>query len=158
VGQNISKLEKEKKVDAKRIADLEYALSAQVELHKSEVVRLEKKLDEVNENFEVEKAKREISEAERNRVQKNIEELHQSKEECFSVAMQCCNKLKSTFAKVGTFSTEQNFIRGYPEGVVKWIEGEVEAFDEVLIGSGHFCACVVPEGLRHCLKNLAAGM
>jgi hypothetical protein len=64
----ISNLEKEKEVDAKRIADLEYALSAQVELHKSEVLRLEKKLDEVSENFEVEKEKREIVETERNRV------------------------------------------------------------------------------------------
>jgi chromosome segregation ATPase len=79
---------------------LEYVLFAQVELHKPEVLRLEKKLDEVNENFEVEKAKREISEIERNRVQKNIEELRQSKEECFSVCMQCCNNLKSTFAEV----------------------------------------------------------
>jgi hypothetical protein len=33
--QNISKLEKEKEVGAKCIADLEYALSVQVELHKS---------------------------------------------------------------------------------------------------------------------------
>jgi hypothetical protein len=55
VDQKISKHEKEKEVDAKRIADLEYALSTQVELHKSEVLRLEQKLDEVNENFEVEK-------------------------------------------------------------------------------------------------------
>jgi hypothetical protein len=53
--QKISRLEKEKEVDAKRKADLEYALSAQVELHKSELLRPEKKLDEVNENFEVEK-------------------------------------------------------------------------------------------------------
>jgi hypothetical protein len=73
--QKILKLEKEKKADAKHIADLEYALSSQVELRKSEVVRLEKKLNEVNENFEVERAKHEISKAERNRVQKNIEEL-----------------------------------------------------------------------------------
>jgi hypothetical protein len=73
--QKILKLEKEKKADAKHIADLEYALSSQVELRKSEVVRLEKKLNEVNENFEVEKAKHEISKAEQNRVQKNIEEL-----------------------------------------------------------------------------------
>jgi hypothetical protein len=51
----------------------------QVELHKSEVLRLEKKLDEMSENFEVEKEKREISETERNRVQRNIEELRQSK-------------------------------------------------------------------------------
>jgi hypothetical protein len=59
-----------------------------VELHKSEVLRLEKKLDEVSENFECEKAKREIAEAEQNRVQKNVEGLRQSKEEGFSVAMQ----------------------------------------------------------------------
>ena len=54
--QKISKLEKEKEADAKRIANLEYALSAQVKLHKSEVLRLEKKLDEVKENYEVEKS------------------------------------------------------------------------------------------------------
>jgi succinylglutamate desuccinylase len=52
--QKISKLEKEKEVDARRITNLKYALSAQVELHKSEVTRLEKKLDEVTENFNVE--------------------------------------------------------------------------------------------------------
>jgi hypothetical protein len=66
---------------------LEYALSAQVELHKSEVLRLEKKLDEVNENFEFEKEKREISETKRIRVQKNIDELRQLKEECYTVCM-----------------------------------------------------------------------
>jgi hypothetical protein len=48
-------MEEEKKADAKRIADLESALPAQVELHKSEVLKLEEKLDEVSENFEVEK-------------------------------------------------------------------------------------------------------
>jgi hypothetical protein len=66
---------------------LEYALSAQVELHKCEVLRLEKKLDEVNENFEFEKEKREISETKRIRVQKNIDELRQLKEECYTVCM-----------------------------------------------------------------------
>jgi hypothetical protein len=53
--QKISKLEREKEADAKRIGDLEYALSAQVEFHKSEVLRLEKKFNEVNEDFEVKK-------------------------------------------------------------------------------------------------------
>jgi hypothetical protein len=56
----------------KHIADLEYALSAQVELHKSEVARLEKKLSEVTENVNVEQAKHEISDTERSRVQKNV--------------------------------------------------------------------------------------
>jgi succinylglutamate desuccinylase len=64
VDQKILKLEKEKEADARRIVDLEYALSAQVEPHKSEVARLEKKLDEVTKNFNVEQAKREISNTE----------------------------------------------------------------------------------------------
>jgi hypothetical protein len=106
-----------------------------VELHKYEMLRLEKKLDEVSENFECEKAKCEIAEPERNRVPRNVEELHQSKEGFF-VPMQFCNKLKSRFAKVGALSTDQNFTRGDPEGVIRWIEGEVEAFDEVLDGRG----------------------
>ncbi|KAL5654349.1 hypothetical protein ACJX0J_033668, partial [Zea mays] len=44
--QKILKFEKEKEAYAKRIADLGYALSIQVVLHRSEVVGLEKKLDE----------------------------------------------------------------------------------------------------------------
>jgi hypothetical protein len=66
--QKISKLEREKEVDAKRIADFEYALSTQVELHKSKVLRLEKKLDEVRERFEVEKEKQKISYTRRTKV------------------------------------------------------------------------------------------
>ena len=147
------KLEKEKEADAKHIADLEYALSAHVELHKSEMVKLEKKLDEVTENFNVEQAKREISDTERSRLQKNIEELRQAKEECYNVAMQCCNKLKSTFAKVGAFSTEQNFIRGDPNRVIRWIEGEAETFDEILSDRGDFCACIVARGAFSLLEK-----
>jgi hypothetical protein len=57
-------------------------------------------------------------------------------------AMQCFDELKNDFSKVGAFSTEQNFILGDPEGVIKWIEGEIETFDKVLIGKGDFCAYV----------------
>jgi hypothetical protein len=41
---------------------------------------------------------------------------------------------KKAFTSVGAFSTERNFIRGDNEGVIKWIEGEVEAFNKVLSG------------------------
>jgi hypothetical protein len=146
VDQKILKFEKEKEADAKRIADLEYALSIQVRLHRSEVAWLEKKLDEITKNFNVEQSKREISDTEWLRVQKNVEELRQVKEECYNVAMQCCNKLKSSFAKVGTFSTEQYFIWGDPEGVIKWIEGKAKAFDEILSDRGDFCACIDARG------------
>jgi hypothetical protein len=52
-----------------------------VGLHRSEEQGLEKKLDEVTENINVEQTKREISNMERLRVQKNVEELRQAKEE-----------------------------------------------------------------------------
>jgi hypothetical protein len=84
---------------------------------------------------------------------KNVEELRQAREECFSVAMQCSNKLKSTFAKVSAFSTDQNFICGDLEGVIKWIEGEVKAFDET--AEDIFAPVLVPEGPRQYLKKLA---
>jgi hypothetical protein len=45
VDQKILKIEKGKEADAKRIADLEYALSIRVGLHRSEVAALEKKID-----------------------------------------------------------------------------------------------------------------
>jgi hypothetical protein len=66
--QKIKEFEKKKETDAKRIADLEYALSIHVDLHRSEVQGLEKKLDEVTENFNVEQTKRETSDMERLRV------------------------------------------------------------------------------------------
>jgi hypothetical protein len=111
-----------------------------VGLHRSEVQGLEKKLDEMTENFNVEQTKHEISDTERLRVQKNVEEFRQAKEECYKVAMECCNKLKNSFAKVGAFSSDQNFIRGDPNGVIRWIGGEAEAFDEIFSDRGDFCA------------------
>jgi 2-oxoglutarate dehydrogenase complex dehydrogenase (E1) component-like enzyme len=75
IEQKMEKFEKKKEAYAKRIADLEYALSIQVGLHRSKVQGLEKKLNEITENFNVQQAKREISNTERLRVQKNDEEL-----------------------------------------------------------------------------------
>jgi uncharacterized coiled-coil protein SlyX len=79
--QRMKGLEERQLKDAKRIADLEYVLPTQVELHRTEVQKLEKKLAELTENFNVEQMKREISDLERLRVQKNVEELRQAKEE-----------------------------------------------------------------------------
>jgi hypothetical protein len=96
----MKELEEKQQKDAKGIADLEHALSVQVGLHRSEVQGLEKKLDELTENFNVEQTKREISDAERLRVQKNVDELRRAKEECYNVEMECCNKLKTALPKL----------------------------------------------------------
>jgi hypothetical protein len=87
------------------------------------------------------------------RVQKNVEELRQAKKECYNISMQCCNKFKSTFAKVGKFSIEQDFIRGDPDGVIRWIEGKAKVFDEILSNRGDFCACIGARGVVSLLEK-----
>jgi hypothetical protein len=57
VEQKVLKFEKEKEADAKCIADLEYASSIQVGLHRYKVEGLEKKLDEITKNFNFEQTK-----------------------------------------------------------------------------------------------------
>jgi hypothetical protein len=70
--QKMKGFEERQLKDAKHIADLEYALSTQVELYRSEVQELEKKFDEVTENFNVEQTKHEIYDMERLMVQKML--------------------------------------------------------------------------------------
>jgi hypothetical protein len=71
---------------------------------------------------------------------KNVDELWKSKEQCFSVVAQLFEKLKSVFASIGAFSSDEKFVRGDAEGAIKCIEGELEAFDEVPTCRGEFCA------------------
>ena len=92
--------------------------------YKAETEDIRKKLVEANENFELAKVKQEISEWSNARLEKNVEELRESKERCFEKSLDCVRKLKTSFAKVGAYSSEENFIRGDPEGVIDWISGE----------------------------------
>jgi hypothetical protein len=68
--------------------------------------------------------------------------------------MESCNKLKNSFAKVGAFSTEQNFIRGDPDGVIRWIGSEAKAFDEILSDRGDFCAFAGTLGAMSLLEKV----
>jgi hypothetical protein len=67
---------------------------------------------------------------------KNVEELRTSKERCFKKSLDYVKKIKASFANVGAYSTEENFIRGDPEGVIEWISGEAESFEEILSDHG----------------------
>jgi hypothetical protein len=49
-------------------------------------------------------------------------------------------KIKTSFASVGAYSNEGNFVLGDPEGPIDWINGEAEAFEEILTGRGDICA------------------
>jgi hypothetical protein len=84
---------------------------------------------------------------------KTVEELRASKERCFEKSLGCVNKIKDSFANVGTFSNEDNFIRGNPEGVIEWISGEVEAFEEILSDRGDVYAFSGARGVSAVLEK-----
>jgi hypothetical protein len=62
--------------------------------------------------------------------------------------------LKNSFPKVGASSSEQNFIRGDLNGVIQWINGEVEAFEEILSDRGDFCAFADARGAISVLEKV----
>jgi hypothetical protein len=137
-----------------RLKFSEAKLSTQAKLHRSEIQELEKKFGKETENFNVELTKREISDIERLRVQKNVEELREAKEECYNVATECAKNLKNSFSKVGAFFSEQNFICGDPDGVIQWINGEAEAFEEIFSDTGDFYAFASARGAISVLEKV----
>jgi Ribonuclease G/E len=126
---------------------------AQVEAQKTEIEDLRKQLAKANERCALAQANREISEYWKNKLEKNVEELRESKERCFEKSLDCVNKLKTSFAKVGAYSSEENFVRGDPEGVVEWISGEAEAFEEIWNDRGDICAFSGARGISAILEK-----
>jgi hypothetical protein len=126
---------------------------AKAEAQKTEIEDLRRQLAEAKENCALAHANREISEYWKNKLEKNVEELRESKERCFDKSLDCMKKLKTSFAKVGAYSAEENFIRGDPEGVVEWISEEVEAFEEILSDRGDVCAFSGARGISAILEK-----
>jgi hypothetical protein len=136
-----------------KVKEDEAKFNAQSEAHKTEVEDLRKKLAEANENFALAKASQEISEWSNTRLEKNVEELRESKERCFEKFLDCVRKLKTSFARVGAYSSEENFIRGDPEGVIDWINGKAEDFEEILTDCGDICAFTGARGITAILEK-----
>jgi hypothetical protein len=88
-----------------------------------------------------------------NHLEKNVEELRASRERCFEKSLDCVKKIKASFAQVGAYSTEENFIRGDPEGVVEWISGEAETFEEILSDRRDVCAFSGVRGISAILEK-----
>jgi hypothetical protein len=61
--------------------------------------------------------------------------------------------LKNSFAKVGAYSSEENFVRGDPEGVIEWIRGEAKAFEEILNDRRDICAFSSVPGIAAILEK-----
>jgi hypothetical protein len=62
-------------------------------------------------------------------------------------------KIKTSFANVGAYSSEDNFVRGDPEGPIEWISSEAEAFEDILNGRGDVCAFSGARGIAAILEK-----
>jgi hypothetical protein len=136
-----------------KVKEDEAKFNTQSETYKAKIEDLWKKLAEANENFVVAKASQEISEWSKTRLEKNVEELCESKERCFEKSLDCMKKLKTSFAKLGAYSSKENFIWGNPESVIDWINGEAEAFEEILSDRGDICAFSGAPGIAAILEK-----
>jgi hypothetical protein len=138
-----------------KVKEGEAKFNAQSEAHKAEIEDLRKQLAEANENFALAKASQEISEWSNARLEKNVEELRESKERCFEKSLDCVRKLKNSFAKVGAYSSKENFIR-----VCYWLDkrGSWSFWRDPQRSRGHLCFSLAVEGLRQFWRRLVATM
>jgi hypothetical protein len=138
-----------------KVKEDEAGFKAQAEIQKNEIEDLRKQLAEAKEKCGLAEANRDINEYWKNHLEKTVEELRASKERCFEKSLGCVEKIKASFVNVGAYSNEDNFIRGDPEGVIKWISGEAEAFEEIL---GMFARSPVQEEFQPSWRRRGATM
>jgi hypothetical protein len=131
---------------------------AQAEAQKREIKDLQKQLARAKEERILEETKRELSDQMANHLKISVKELRASQRKCYVKSIECVKKIKSSFASIGAFSSEENFSRGNPEGPMEWISHEAEAFEEILNSRGDICAFSVLEGLLLFWRRKAASM
>jgi hypothetical protein len=136
-----------------KIKEDEASSKAQAEAQKNEIEDLRRRLAEAKEKCVVAEANRDASEYWKNYIEKIVAQLRASKERCFEKFVGCVKKIKASFADVGAYSNEDNFIRGDPEGVIEWISGEAEAFEEILSDHGDVCAFSGARGVSAILEK-----
>jgi hypothetical protein len=93
-----------------KVKEDEANYKAQAKAQKTEIEDLRRQLTEAKENCTLAQANQEISEYWKNKLEKNVEELRESKERCCEKSLDCMKKLKTSFTKVGSYSAEENFI------------------------------------------------
>jgi hypothetical protein len=131
----------------------EAASKAQAEAQKREIEDLRKQLARAKEERILEETKRELNDQWANHLEGNVEELRASKKRCYDKSIECTKKIKTSFASVGAFSSEENFTRGNPEGSIEWISHEAEAFEEILNSRGDICAFSGARGIATILER-----
>jgi cell division septum initiation protein DivIVA len=149
-------LEKDKILNSllNKIKEDEATFKAQAKAQKCEIEDLQKQLAEAKLKCAIAEADRDASNYWKNYWEKTVIELWSSKEKCYEKSIECVQKIKSSFANVGAFSSEDNFVRGDPEGPIDWISNDAEAFEEILSGRGDVYAFSGARGIVAILQKL----
>ena len=136
-----------------KIKEDEAASKAQAEAQKREIKDLQKQLARAKEERILEETRRELSDQLANHLEISVKELRASQRKCYVKSIECVKKIKSSFASVGAFSSEESFSRGNPEGPLEWISHEAEAFEEILSSRGDICAFSGARGVATVLEK-----
>ena len=136
-----------------KIKEDEATSKAQAEAQKREIEDLRKQLARAKEERILEETKRELSDQWANHLEINVKELRASQRRCYDKSIECVKKIRTSFASIGAFSSEENFSRGNPEGVIEWIGREAEAFEEILNSRGDICAFSGARGIATILEK-----
>jgi hypothetical protein len=137
-----------------KIKENEATSKAQAEAQKCEIEDLRKQLAEAKLKCAIAEADRDASDYWKNYWEKIDVELRSSKERCYEKSIECVRKIKTSFASVGAYSSEDNFVRGDPEGPIEWISSEADAFEEILNGRGDVCAFSGARGFAAILEKI----
>jgi hypothetical protein len=137
-----------------KIKEDEATSKAQAEAQKCEIEDLRKQLAEAKLKCAIAEADRDASDYWKNYWEKTTAELRSSKERCYEKSIECVRKIKTSFASVGAYSSEDNFVRGDPEGPIEWISSEADAFEEILNGRGDVCAFSGARGVASILEKI----
>jgi hypothetical protein len=148
-------LEKDKILNSliNKIKEDEVTSKAQAETQKCEIEDLRKQLAEEKLKCAITEVDRDASDYWKNHWEKTAVELRSSKERCYEKSVACVQKIKTSFANIDAYSNEENFVLGDPEGPIEWINGEAEAFEEVLSGRGDVCAFSGARGIAAILEK-----
>jgi hypothetical protein len=148
-------LEKDKILNSllNKIKEDEATSKAQAEAQKCEIEDLQKQLAEAKLKCAIAEADRGASDYWKNYWEKTVVKLCSSKERCYKKYVACVQRIKTSFANIGAYSNEDNFVLGDPEGPIDWINGEAESFEEVLSGRGDVCAFSGARGIAAILEK-----
>jgi hypothetical protein len=139
-----------------RVKASEANLATQPEAHRAKIENLKKNLAEKNKDFDMAKAKQEISEWTSARLQKNVDELRESKERYYEKSLDCAKRLKTVLQRWVLTHPSRNLLEAILNESSNGSMKKPKLLKRSLVIMVISVPLPVPKGLQQFWKNLAA--